>query len=526
MSFVKDLDTPLLRLSAGDNFTLRDACAGVHAFGGIGSGKTSGLGNMILGAYLRAGMGGIVGAVKPDAVEEAARAAAAHGRSKSLIIFDENEGFNFLTYEMARAGIEGIGTVTECLMHVVEASKKASATASQRGDGAFWIDSARQAIRRAVLALYAAKGSVSVAELVRFINTAPTSVKAVTDPEWQGRSFMSAVMEAATRHPKIPLPHAVAADLVNFWSEAFPAVPEKTRGNIVISITAALDRFLHGRLARAFCGRTTIVPEMTFHGAVIVLAMPTLTWNDDGVIGQVLFKYIWQRAALARNSLAPEHRERPIFSYFDEAQETVHSYDGEALSVSRSSKICPVAMTQSLPAYYARIGGDNPRDAAQALVGRYMSHVYFANACPETNEYASRVIGKVVKRRRNASNGTSQSINLGMSEGSNENSGSSSNYGSSFGSSSGQGSSNFNQGSAHNSGSGNNWGSNRGRGNSENVSEGYSESTECLIEPGDFARTLKTGGRQNGNEVTGVWFQSGRIFRASGGNTLLARFRQ
>jgi hypothetical protein len=513
-------------LATGVNFTLRDACAGVHAFGAIGSGKTSGLGKMILGAYLRAGFGGIITAVKPDAVDDAIRDVRAHGRSKSLIVFDENEGFNFLAYEMARSGFDGIGTVTECLMHVVEASKKASATASQRGEESFWQDAARQAIRRAILALYSAKGSVSVAELVRLINSAPASIKDVTDPDWQGRSFLYSVMDAASRRPAVPLPRDVLVDLINFWGETFPAIPEKTRGNIVISITAALDRFLHGRLARAFCGRTTVVPEMTFHGAIIVLAMPTLTWNEDGVIAQVLFKYLWQRAALSRNSLAPQHRDRPIFSFCDEAQETVHSYDGEFLSVSRSSKVCPVSMTQSLPAYYSRIGGDNPRDAAHALVGRYLSHVYFANACPETNDFASRMIGRVVTRRGNYSNGTSESLNVGMNAGENESVNASSNFGWSGSSSSGNSSHGHNSGSSRGSGTGNSWGENRGRGSSQNVSQGYSESTEFAVESGDFARCLKTGGQQNRCEVTSIWFQGGRVFSNSGSNYFLARFKQ
>ena len=521
VAFVKDLDTPLLRLSPQDDFTLRDACCGIHAFGGIGSGKTSGLFKMALGAYFRAGFGGIITTAKPDAVDAAIRDAAAHGRSNSLVLFDENEGFNFLTYELARQGIEGIGTVTECLMHVVEAAKKASPTASQRGGEPFWEDSARQAIRRTILPLYSAKGSASVADICRFIDTAPQSAKDVANPDWQNRAFMYQMMDAAVRHPKVPLPRDVLGDVINFWSERWPAIPEKTRGNISITITAALDRFLHGRLARAFCGRTTVVPEMTFHGAVIVLAMPTLTWNEDGVIAQVLFKYLWQRAALSRNSLAPEHRERPIFSFCDEAQDTVHSYDSEFLSVSRSSKICPVALTQSLPSYYARIGGDNSRDAAHALVGKYMTHVYHANSCPETNEYASRMIGKVMTRRGNFSEGNSQSFNEGMSAGNSENTGSSSSYGSS----SGKGYS-LNSNSGSTSGSGNNWGNNRGRGSSENVSRGYSESMEFLIEPGDFGRILKTGGRENGGIVTGVWFQSGRVFRASDGNVMIRRFRQ
>jgi hypothetical protein len=521
MAFVKELDTPLLQLSAGDNFTLRHACAGVHVLGGIGSGKTSGSGKMLSGAYLRGGFGGIIMAVKPDAVDAAIQDAATHGREKSLILFDENEGFNFLAYEMARQGVDGSGTVVECLMRILEAAKKASPTASQRGGEAFWEDATRQLLRYAIPPLYAANGSLSIAELVRFIETAPTSPKDVSNPEWQGRSFMYEVMDRAARHPKVPLARQAMKDVINFWAEAYPAIPEKTRGNIVISVTTVLDRFRHGRLNRIFCGKTTIVPELTFHGAVIVLAMPTLTWNEDGVIAQQIFKYMWQRAVLGRNSLSQEHRERPVFLWSDEAQETVNSYDGEFISVCRSSKCCPVYLTQSLPAYYAKMGGDNPRDAAHSLVGKFMTHIYHSNSCPETNEFASRMIGKKVTRRGNFNAGNSQTFNEGMSAGESENTGSSHSYGSSGG----QGYS-FNSNSGSSSGAGNNWGNNRGRGSTDNVSRGYSESMEYVIEPGEFARILKTGGRANGNIVTGIWFQGGRTFKESGGNIMLKRFAQ
>ena len=49
---------------------------------------------------------------------------------------------------------------------------------------------------------------------------------------------------------------------------------------------------------------------------------------------------------------------------------------------------------------------------------------------------------------------------------------------------------------------------------------------EYVIEPGDFGRILKTGGSANGNIVSGVWFQGGRIFKATGGNMMIRRFRQ
>jgi hypothetical protein len=518
MTFISKPEAQLLRLSRQEYFTLRDAYAGLHAFGAIGSGKTSALGKMVSGAYLRGGFGGVITAVKPEEIELWKRYAAEHGRANSLILFDENEGFNFLAYEMARQGLEGIGTVVECLMRIMEAAKRASATASQKGGEAFWEDAARQLLRYTLAPLYSATGTLTVADIVRFVNTAPTGVKDVTNPDWQGRSFMYQVMDAAMRHPKVPMPREALIDAVNFWAESYVAIPEKTRGNIVITVTTTLDRFKHGRLNRIFCGRTTVVPEMTFHGAVIVLAMPTLTWNEDGIIAQQLFKYMWQRAVLGRNSLAQEHQERPVFLWSDEAQETVSSYDAEFQSICRGSKCCTVYLTQSLPTYYAKMGGDNPRDAAHALVGKFMTHVYHANACPETNEYASRMIGKVVTRRGNFSSGNSQSFNEGMSAGNSENTGSSNSYG--------QSGAQFSSNSGSNTGSGNNWGDSRGRGSTDNVSRGYSESMEYVIEPGDFARILKTGGSENGNIVTGIWFQGGRVFKSSGGNMMLRRFAQ
>jgi len=521
--FIKDLDAPLLRLSRSDVFTCRQACSGVHIFGQIGSGKTSGPGRMLAGGYLRAGMGGLVTAVQPSEVrlwcdEYAPR----HGRASSIVLFDESQGFNFLAYEIARQGMDGVGTVVECLMRVLEAAKRASATASQHGGDAFWEDASRNALRYTLPVLYSATGSLSIPDIIRFISTAPASVQDTRDRAWQQRSFMYEVMDRAVRFPKVWMSNAALQNAINFWAEQWPAIPDKTRGNIVITITATLDRFNHGRLNHAFCGKTTIVPEMSFHGAVIVLAMPTLSWNEDGIIAQQLFKFFWQRAVLNRNSLEQKHRERLVFLWADEAQETGNSYDGEFLSMCRQSKCCVTYLTQSLPNYYSKMGGDNPRDAAQTLVGKFTTHVYCANACPETNDYASRMIGKVLTRRGNFSGGTSRSVSVGMNAGANENRGWSSNSGSTFGNQSYS----INSSSGSSGGSGSSWGVNRGRGTTQNTSRGYSESMEYLVEPGDFARILQTGGPENGNIVSGVWFRSGQVFKETGRNVLLARFKQ
>lgn len=146
------------------------------------------------------------------------------------------------------------------------------------------------------------------------------------------------------------------------------------------------------------------------------------------------------------------------------------------------------------PDVLAKMGGDNPRDAAHALVGKCMSHIYHSNSCPETNEYASRVIGKVVQRRRKfilgESVNSSRGLNIGESESSGTSSGSS--YSHSSGGGAGSGSSSGGSTWGRNESRGSSSGENRSRSNSENMSRGYSEAMDYLIEPGDFGRALET----------------------------------
>ena len=523
--YVKDLDAPLLKLSRFDMACARDCAGAIHFWAGIGGGKTSAA-HVLAGAYLRAMMGALITVTKADDIPLWEGYATRHGRSRSLILVDGvNETFNFIDYLLASQGMDGAAaTVVDCLLRIIDATRKASGTASHKGGEAFWEDAMREALRYTVPALYAADGSVSIPGIIRFISTAPTSLQDPADRAWQERSFMYRKLDTALCDPKVPMSAQALKNAIAFWSERWAGMPEKTRGNVVATITATLDRFNHGRLQRFFCGRTTVVPELSFHGGLLLLATPTTVWGEDAIIAQQLFKFMWQRAVLSRNSLEPKHRERFVFLWSDEAQDLVNSYDYEFLSLCRSSRCCVSCLTQSLPTYYAKLGGDNARDAALALAGKFMTHIFGSNSCAETNEFAARTIGRVVRRRGTYNMGTSESVNVGMNAGESDNSGFSTNYGASSGSSFGQGS--HNASSGHSSGSGGNWGENRGRGTSQNVSEGYSENMEYAIEPGDFARMLKTGGTRNGNEVTAVWFQAGRVFRASGTNWLLARFKQ
>ncbi len=520
---VGELDTPLLQLTAQDQFTLRDACQGVCIMGGIGSGKTSGSGQALAAAFLRSGMGGLVLCAKPEEADAWRAYCRTHGRMASLLeITTMGAGLNFLAYELARQGAAGLNAVIECLMRILEIARAASPSQSRGGD-TFWEDTTRQILRNALLILYAATGTVRISDLLQFVRSAPRSPDEMTDPTWQAQSLFCQMFARA----EPLLDDETGSRCVSYWRNDFATLDAKTRGNIVISLTTTLDRFNHGWLKSAFCERTTYVPELSFHGAILLLNMPALTCNEDGIIAQQLIKYLWQRAVLARNGLAAQHQARPVFLWADEAQYFVNSYDAEFLSTCRGSRCCTVFLSQSLPTYYAKMGGENARDRVHHLLGNFATRIWHNNACAETNEWAAKTIGRSLHHRRNYSEGEGRNYNSGMNMGEGTNWGTNSNSGGSvsFGPN-GQTTHSASWGSGSSVGGNDSHGRNRGSGSSTNVSHGTSEQMDYTIEPGAFSRVLKTGGPAHGNRVSAVWFQAGRNFEAAGGNALLAEFAQ
>ncbi len=334
---------------------------------------------------------------------------------------------------------------------------------------------------------------------------------------------MFRMLATSRRNAVVPIDAEDFDKTASYWRDEYAQLNDKTRSNIAISLSTALDRFNRGRLYRTFCTETNVVPELTFHGAIIVMDMSALTWNEDGIIGQQLFKYMWQRAVLARNALAPQHRDRPVFLWADEAQYFVNSFDTDFQSTCRSSRACTVYLTQSLPTYYAKMGGEQAKHKADMLLANFVTKVFHNSSDPETNRWAADTIGRSLQRRNTYSEGESFGRSLGMNSGENTSWGTNSSSGSSTDSRGGSSSTSSYGG---NRGSGESWGHNRGRNVGESVTDGYSETMDYEIEPGDFGRYLKTGGPANGGQISAVWFQAGKRFRESGRNYLYTSFQQ
>lgn len=519
------LDAPLLQLSSADVWDVRAAMTHTLILGTTGSGKTStSLKNIIL-SMLFNGFGCLFCVAKAEDAESILRYCHDAGRAGSVINWNgRNFAYNFLAHELARSG--NINNVIDCLMEVLEMIRT-SGSASGRPGEQFWSDSVKQQLRASVAIVYIATGTVRIGDLLAFVRSGPTSREEMTDPAWQASSAFYQMFHAAvTRLQAGALPgldEAVLQRAMEYWKE-YARLDNKTASNIRISLTTLLSRFESSWLRDAFCGETTICPELLMSGAIIVMNFPVQTHGEDAAVAQKLFKYMAQRVLLARNGLAPHLRERPVALIADECHTVLH-HDAEFMAQCRSSRVAVVMATQSLPTIYHKIGGDHPHDRAHHFINGFGNIVLHSSACPDTNEMMARKIGKSVQRRAsfNESQGSNRSYGMNMGEGTSWNESTPPSF---FGPRGGFGASDPGYTRTGSEGGGDNWGRNRSHGDSENVTHGWSEQTDWIVEPGFFSRGLKTGGTANGNRVTAVWYSAGRRFAASNGNALLIEMVQ
>ncbi len=394
-------------------------------------------------------------------------------------------------------------------------------TARAGGDSSpFWRESMKQCLRHAVPVIYSAHGRVTVADVINFVSSAAEKYEQYADPAFRERSFAARTMAKLLTAPAVPLPESEAGTLLSFWFDQFTAIDPKTRSNITITLTAKLDPLKHGLLRSCLCDRTTIVPEMTFHGAIILLCIPILQYKEEAVTFQKIFKYCWQRAVEARNALGPGQSERPVALIADEAQYVITDRDHSFSSTCRSSRAGIVYLSQSLPTYFAKLG-HGKESAVEGLVNKLNTQIFHLNSCYKTNKYASDLIGRDLQWRATQGRSVGTNRSRGMNEGTSANRG----QNDSHGASAGPGGASWSHG--RNEGSGSNWGANVGTGTNESESWSEAQQMDNVIESGFLASELLSGGPQNNRIVSAVWFRAGARFAANNGrNWLLVRFRQ
>ncbi|MGG5812384.1 type IV secretory system conjugative DNA transfer family protein [Falsiroseomonas sp. CW058] len=504
--YVRDLDAALLMFSEADVWRLRDACEGTLITGGIGSGKSSGSGAALARAYLRAGFGGVVACANVDEAERWRRYCAEEGRSHSLIVMDKSltQRFNFLEYQMA-VGRGSTFEAVQVLLDILSAAEGRIDTA-EGGKDAFWQQSMRRMLRATLAPLWAARGRVTLAELMRFIQERPKKPEHL-NPDlaegeaakraaeaWFDGSFWAETMGLAEHAAAHPMEKEDFEPIYAYWTGEMIEGDPRTTGNILQTLTARLDPFTSGDLRKLFCTGTTLVPELTFEGAVIVLDLSAHEWGQEGIVAQHIVKTMWQRAMQRRPKTADA---RPCFLFADECQYFLSPADQAFQSTARACRALTVYLTQNLPGIYAKIGGQRAQDVADALLGNLATQIFHAQPDQRTAQWAAEKIGKALTWRQN------------ISENEGESSGTSSSSSHSTGPT-GQGGGNASSGISTNTSSGS------GRGASQVI--------DYRVQPAHFSSLRKGGGPDATTEAI-VW-QNGRVFSRTGSTFTPVLFKQ
>lgn len=495
-------DTPLLWLTSQDAWTINHAFMGTAIFGGTGSGRT------LAHAFLRAGFGGLVLCAKPNEAALWRQYCHETGRENSLIVVNNNNGkcFNFLEYELAR--IDGGSSKTpfalEALLKIYEAMM---AIDGVKADESFWRNSVRLLLSHSIDALYTAYGRLHFPDLMDFINSAARDDAEFNSLEWRKESFHYHTLEKAAKTPIKPADsHDFAAVLRYF--RGFAELDKRTKSNIIATLEAMVLDFQKGDLRRVFCTNTNVVPELSHHGAIIVLDFPLKEWQRGGQIAQHIFKFAWQRAIERRTV---NHDTRPCFLWSDEYQLFVSAYDAEFQSTARSSRACTVVMTQSIPALREAVRSTTPEENVDALLNNFQTTIIHACKDSKTQIWAADLLGKGEQYRYSTSQGTSNSY----SDNSSWTNGSSYSHNS--------------QGAGQaSSSSGSNWGKNRSFGQTQgnNHSTSQQQVIDYHLQPTYFGSQLRMGGKEGGYCVDAVIVQTGRIWRHSGTSWLKCTFSQ
>ena len=465
-------DSTLLELSDRDALTIRDACQGVQIFGGTGSGKTSGSGRHLALAYLAAGFGGLVLCAKPEEKLLWQELCALTAREDDLVIFDasaEHYRFNFLNYEKNSG--EGAGltiNIVKLLTEVVSAVEREDGKG--QGEKPFWRNALRQ-LTTATIELASFAGLELRFDLLSdIVRTGPQSAQQWNDPAWQEESICyQCIVEAERKRDRDTEAEADFQKCRAYWSGDFAKLHPETRSSIVLSFTMVVDLFNARPLRRLLSSDTTISPDDTFAGKVLVLDLPLQQYQQVGRICQFVIKQVWQRAVLRRRA---DENTLPVFLWSDESQNFISDFDPDFQAVARSARACTVYLTQNLGMYKKALG-DGSDNAVEAFLGNLQTKIFHQNSSTDTNEWAADLFAKDWITKKSSQGGYSGGD---------------------------------------------------GKGNSTSGST-TSQEMNYQVPPITFTR-LATGGPHNGRIVEAVMYKGGTQFNATGANFLKCQFRQ
>lgn len=499
------LGKELLKFSEKPNdiWRIDDAVKGTAIIGGTGSGKTSASGKAIAHKFLKEGWGGVVLCAKTDEAQLWKQYCEDTQRSNDLIVFGKGKThkadsdyageeivFNPIDYEVKREG-DGAGetqNLTNIFMNIYKMGNRISGEGGEAKEERYWDSALKRCLNRVIELLKLAEEDLTYENMVKIVtdsrevtrkefvkktNLMEKNLLFVNQEESENYCLYCLLLAyerlyKGDKEPPEELDHAYLM-VEDYFTKFLPKLDEKTTAIVFESFLGLAEPFLSGILRRHFSGATNLFPELTYkEQKIIVLDFSIKEYLDMGIIGQCVFKQLFQQAIERRNI---KEYPTPVFLWCDEAQYFVNPYDQIFLTTARSSRTATVFLSQNISNYYAIMGtGQDSKAKVDSLMGNLSTKIFHANSDAETNEYASRLIGNALTTLT-SNNEQHQAFSI-----------------------------------------------------LDNYSQGTNSSYLPQIQPKEFT-TFKTGGEYNDKEVQGVVFVTGKKW-ADGKNYIKTTFKQ
>jgi hypothetical protein len=389
----------LIKLDNSTYWTLTDALAGVLTTGSIGSGKSSGPGNLLRHAFITStqalpgGMGGMVFFAKNGEADEWHDACKKAGRGDDVIRITPGgpHTFNFLDWIAAwgeAGGDKERGAIPTVALLEEIASGVDPTSGGGGGENAFFESAHRTKLTNLVHICQLSGLPVSLPLMRAISSSTPQTVAQGKDPKWREESACWHILREA--YHNIEGDTAARKDWVecrNYFLNDYAMLSDRTRGVIEIMFTNLVRPFLTRPLRPLFCDKTTVWPEMCFEGKIFLIDIPVQEYHQTGKLAALAFKRCFQLAIMRRSGKPGSLR--PCFLFADEAQNFLSPKDTEYQAVARSAGGVTCFLTQQISSIREAMGSD---DKAENLISNLQTKFFCQNS-GETAEYASKLIG-------------------------------------------------------------------------------------------------------------------------------------
>jgi type IV secretory pathway TraG/TraD family ATPase VirD4 len=415
------LDAPLLQLSDRDEWTWRDAVGHTVILGSPGSGKSSGPGRNLISGFLSSGAGGMVLCAKPGEAAKWLGYCEQAGRRDDVIRFSPEHTrlrFNPLDFELRRTG-RGAGytqNATALFAYLLELIEGGSGKDGQQDK--FWQRAVTELLSWATDVLLAAGEPVSLPAIYRLIQSCPRrdgEVDEFYDDVWRDSSFC---FQCLARAAAGDLTQEAQQDLeaaATYLCEELPRLAEQTRASILATFKGMALPFLRSPMREVFGTDTTLRLEDSFEaGKIILVDYPLREFGEVGRLVGGMMKYFYM-AAVERRAI--HENAPPCFLFIDEFQDFLSPYDAKFLATARESRCACVLLTQNISNLYAQLSAANAKSVVDALLGNCTTKILCANADAITNRWAADLIAQTWQSKASSSTNSGQQMSQGTSIG-------------------------------------------------------------------------------------------------------------